>query len=582
MTWPDPSDYQDAIQNPQVCFQDPELKTGQVASDPLGLPKVASGNFASVYEVRGSGRKWAVRCFLRQVSDQHRRYSLLSHHLSGVWLQSLVGFEYLDQGILVKNRWHPVVKMEWVDGEGLHTFAGRQLHQPAVLLGLAAQWRGLVNSLQGNGLAHGDLQHGNILVTPNGLMRLVDYDAMFLPSLAGENCPELGHPNFQHPQRASVHYDQWLDNFSALVIYTSLRALAADPGLWQPFHTGENLILSATDYIAPQTSPALQRLRESPDEGVRNLAAAIEDSLGSMARVPKFEQLAAANPPAASSRGSVGVPSAPATVPASQPAPGAPAPSWYQPGSRPSQAASSSPSAGTRPPLPARTTQLWTNRLGMRFVPVPGTGAMFSVWPTRVQDYTAYANATAGLDVSWKSPGFKQDGTHPVVNVNWDDARNFCAWLTEGDRRESRIGPHDEYRLPTDEEWSWAVGIGDREGAGTPKEKDWKVDGVFPWGTQWPPPKGAGNYDPSLEVDTFDFTSPVGSFPANSLGLFDLGGNVWEWCEDWYDGTSGGRVMRGGSWYSDGRAFLLSAYRGGAKGGRRGDVGFRCVIVFRP
>ena len=71
--------------------------------------------------------------------------------------------------------------------------------------------------------------------------------------------------------------------------------------------------------------------------------------------------------------------------------------------------------------------------------------------------------------------------------VNWDDAKAFCAWLS---KKEGKT-----YRLPTDHEWSIAVGIGDQEDEkATPEEKSGKIPGVFPWGEDWPPPKGAGNY----------------------------------------------------------------------------------------
>ena len=243
--------------------------------------------------------------------------------------------------------------------------------------------------------------------------------------------------------------------------------------------------------------------------------------------------------------------------------------------------------AGTTPAAPRpqdyRTCEARTNSLGMRFVSVSGASVLFSIWETRVQDYTAYAHAEKGVDVSWKSPGFAQASTHPVVNVNWDDAKRFCTWLTEKERQDGKMPPGSQYRLPTDSEWSWAVGIGHREGVGTPRDKAKKLKDVYPWGTQWPPPKGAGNYDPSLGTDSFDHTSPVGSFAANANGLFDLGGNVWEWCEDFLDGASGPRVLRGASWNFSGPGHLLSSYRNGVMpGARSGGIGFRCVLAGLP
>ena len=221
----------------------------------------------------------------------------------------------------------------------------------------------------------------------------------------------------------------------------------------------------------------------------------------------------------------------------------------------------------------------YENSLGMKLVPVPGTRVLFSVWDTRVKDYEAYAAAAAGGDNSWKSPGFEQGPTHPVVKVSWDDAQAYCRWLTEKERKAGLISAEQSYRLPTDAEWSMAVGL-DEPSVGTPKEKDWKVKDVYPWGTQWPPPRGAGNYRESLKVDDFPNTSPVGSFSANRHGLYDMGGNAMQWCEDWYDADQKSRVLRGASWDDFNPVYLLSSCRlGRTPDLRYSDVGFRCVMV---
>ena len=113
----------------------------------------------------------------------------------------------------------------------------------------------------------------------------------------------------------------------------------------------------------------------------------------------------------------------------------------------------------------------FVNTLGMKFVPVPGTDVQFCIWETRVKDYAAYAAANAGVDGSWKNPfpglKFKQADTHPVVEVSWEDAVAFCEWLTKKEMATGKIKTGQRYRLPTDAEWSVAVGLG-REGGNTP------------------------------------------------------------------------------------------------------------------
>ncbi|MBC8326109.1 MAG: SUMF1/EgtB/PvdO family nonheme iron enzyme [Verrucomicrobia subdivision 3 bacterium] len=233
---------------------------------------------------------------------------------------------------------------------------------------------------------------------------------------------------------------------------------------------------------------------------------------------------------------------------------------------------------GTTKPTPPKP---FTNTLGMKFVPVPGTEVSFCIWETRVKDYAAYAAANAGVDGSWKKPVFKQADTYPVVNVSWNDAVAFCEWLTKKELAEGKITASQRYRLPTDAEWSTAVGLG-RETGNSPREKQMGIKGVYPWGNEWPPPKGAGNYSGGLNVDSYDYTSPVGSFAANTHGLHDMGGNVWEWCEDRYDPAANtSRVLRGASWSDGSPASLLSSYRFifPTPDFRVAAFGFRCVLV---
>ena len=232
--------------------------------------------------------------------------------------------------------------------------------------------------------------------------------------------------------------------------------------------------------------------------------------------------------------------------------------------------------AGTMPTPP----KAFTNTLGMKFVPVSGTEVAFCIWETRVKDYAAFAAANAEVDEGWKKPRFKQEDTHPVVKVSWNDAQAFCEWLTKKELAAGNIKAEQNYRLPTDAEWSVAVGLG-KELGDTPETKDGGIKDVYPWGKEWPPSKATGNYGESLKVDKFDYTSPAGSFVANKLGLHDLGGNVMEWCEDKYSPTISDRGLRGASWRDSHPGILLSSRRAVSAPDVRYDrsVGFRCVLV---
>ena len=103
MSWPTMSDYQEAIQNPALCFADAQLKSGSPALNALGLPQPVTGGFCSVYQVGHGKSRWAVRCFLHNIRDLRDRYSQISKFLRWRRLKEMVGFEYVPEGIRVRG-----------------------------------------------------------------------------------------------------------------------------------------------------------------------------------------------------------------------------------------------------------------------------------------------------------------------------------------------------------------------------------------------------------------------------------------------------------------------------------------------
>ena len=292
MAWPGMPDFSDVVQNPGVCFEDNDLAQGQVAVNLRGLPLVYSGNFACVYKVSSGSREFAVRCFTREVRDQQQRYTQLDQYLSAARPDTFVRFQYLDRGIRVKGQWFPIVKMAWVEGERLDRFVERNLNAPDILRDMAARWRGANGSLRGLNIAHNDLQHGNVMVQRDDAIRLVDYDGIFLPRFHGEDSPELGHKNYQHPLRTTRDYDERIDNFPSLVLYLSLLAISSEPQLWSEFYNQENLILTKDDFAAPDDSKCFKALRNIRNGNIAELATYLADLCSRpVEQVPDLETL---------------------------------------------------------------------------------------------------------------------------------------------------------------------------------------------------------------------------------------------------------------------------------------------------
>ena len=277
MAWPNIRDFSNALLNPDVCFNDPELSDGQVERHPIKrTPVVWPGSFASVYKITADdGQNFAVRCFTREVRDHQSRYNRLSQYLQTADPPGFVEFDYQPKGIRVGADWYPIVKMEWVNGQTLDKFVENNLPNPSALKRISDQWREIAGELQRLPAAHNDLQHGNIIIQPDKSIRLVDYDGIFLPQFQGNGSPEIGHSNFQHPQRSPSDYAAHIDNFPALVIYLSLLAVAANPGLWQHYND-DNLIFTKNDFAQPQNSSLFQTLKSNNDATISHLAALLE------------------------------------------------------------------------------------------------------------------------------------------------------------------------------------------------------------------------------------------------------------------------------------------------------------------
>jgi hypothetical protein len=291
--YPPPADYEKMLSSPQgirVAFKDKALQAVEIEKTAIGLPRARAGAFAVVYRAILPDRSSsAVRLFLKDGDDRQDRYQLVSDHLGRSRVSCLVPFTYADNAFRAADgSWYPMMTMEWVKGLTLFDWlqarvtAGDQKPIRAV----ADKWRTVVKELHAAQIAHGDLQHANVMVTDGGDLKLVDYDGMCVPKLVGRKNLEIGVCPYQHPGRdGNTQLSLSLDNFSALFIYVGLRALAAEPKLWHDFVVQadyDKMLFRKEDIDDPANSAIFQRLRRSPDGDVQRLAT----SLTELARVP--------------------------------------------------------------------------------------------------------------------------------------------------------------------------------------------------------------------------------------------------------------------------------------------------------
>jgi hypothetical protein len=256
--YPSPDQYNDAVQNPRLAFFNPALKVGQVKRNALGLPLALGGTFALTYTITTGGKKYAVRCFHKEIRDLAARYVSIARGLRAVGGPYFVDFEFRPQGVLVGGEWFPTVEMDWADGSTLGVYVEAIYSDAQALRALRDRFKELERFLREKGIAHGDIQNGNVLFGMG--LTLVDYDGVFVPGLKLGEGTELGHRNFQHPKRGPADFGPLLDRFSFILVDLSLRAMRESPALFRRYYDGENLIFSGSDLAAPSTSPLFKEL----------------------------------------------------------------------------------------------------------------------------------------------------------------------------------------------------------------------------------------------------------------------------------------------------------------------------------
>ena len=286
--------------SPRRFLRDARLHAAHVESRFfLGSPRpnLRSGNFGAVYRFKGPQRSYALKVFYKADTERQQRYQLIDQHLAGqAPSPHLVSFRYDEEGIQVHRRWYPTLVMDWAPGKTLDLYL--QECRGEIRNGLFCKsFAHLVRELQDRRMAHGDLQHGNILVQAGGQLKLVDYDGMFVPGMSrlGFEAAESGLPAYQHPSRARRpdYFDARLDDFAALVLLLTLASMT--PERWRRHHGDDNyLLISKQSIHCPKRSALFNELAASPEAPIRRLANLLKlAAVSPIDSIPSFAQVVA-------------------------------------------------------------------------------------------------------------------------------------------------------------------------------------------------------------------------------------------------------------------------------------------------
>jgi hypothetical protein len=294
--WPGASDYRDSLQHPDKVFRLPELRACKVEVNKMGVPRARSGAFANVYKLVNPQTQaaTALKLFLYANPERQQRYQAVSDHLKKHRPKCIVDFQYLAEGIRIGGAWFPAQTMQWVKGKSLRLWAEERAaaKDASAFARMAEKWSALVRDLQDSKIAHGDLQHDNVMVVGEDPV-LVDYDCMTTPALVGLNPFEHGKPAYQHPGREKQLLSLEIDHYAAWIILVALRAVAADLNLYQKYiiqAKSENLLFSEEDLRNPKHSSLWKDLLAFKDREVRDWAVMLREALDApFEKIPPFE-----------------------------------------------------------------------------------------------------------------------------------------------------------------------------------------------------------------------------------------------------------------------------------------------------
>jgi len=241
-----------SVENKNLLVLDDHAKKGSFMRDSRGRLIAYAGGFSVVFPYKSSdGKKWAFRCWHANIDDSKKRYNIISQTIRDSHLNFLVDTEYIEKGINVEGTVYPTTRMQWVEGKTIKDYICDNKNSKQKLKTIAQNFLEMTRELHRRNFAHGDLQHGNIIVGKDDCLYLVDYDSFYCPKLKGETDIIKGLADYQHPARKSNKtISEKLDYFSELIIYLSIRAIAENPKLIEKYEiqNADRLLFKESDF----------------------------------------------------------------------------------------------------------------------------------------------------------------------------------------------------------------------------------------------------------------------------------------------------------------------------------------------
>jgi serine/threonine protein kinase len=252
-----------SIKNLDLFLKVPALKGAKARINKNGNPFVYVGGFNMVFQLTHNSKKWAFRVWHVPMGENEERYLKISKYLTSKKLPYFAEFIYDEKGLLINGELVDTIRMEWLDGMLFKEYIEKNLANSSLLVSLSDNFLKMCQDLRDNQISHGDLQEGNILVTENGDIKLVDYDSICIPEIEGQKELVTGLKGYQHPSRfkggkASLKADY----FSELIIYLSILAIAKKPELWEKYQVKDTqyLLFSETDFEDLENSKIYKNL----------------------------------------------------------------------------------------------------------------------------------------------------------------------------------------------------------------------------------------------------------------------------------------------------------------------------------